>query len=39
MSTVWLAFTTDVAGTPARVDELPLSAVNPDSIPGMARGL
>ena len=39
MPTVWLAFTADMAGTPARVDELPLSVVNPDSIPGMTPGL
>ena len=39
MSTVWLAFTADMAGTPARVDELPLSVVYPDSIPGMTPGL
>ena len=35
MSTVWLAFTADMASTPARVDELPLPVVNPDRIPGM----
>ena len=39
MPTVWLAFTTDMAGTPARIDEFPLSVVNPDSIPGMTCGL
>ena len=39
MSAVWLAFTTDMAGTPAGIDELPLPIVNPDSIPGMTRGL
>ena len=39
MSTVWLALTTDMAGTPARIDELPLSIVNPDSVPGMTHGL
>lgn len=39
MSAVWLAFATDMAGTPARIDELPLSVVDPDSIPRVARGL
>ena len=39
MSAVWLAFTTDMAGTPARIDELPLPIVNPDGIPGMTCGL
>ena len=39
MPTVWLAFTTDMAGTPAWIDEFPLSVVNLDSIPGMTCGL
>ncbi len=39
MSTVWLAFTADMAGPPARIDELPLSVVDLNSVPGMTPGL
>ena len=37
MLIIRLAFPVDVTSTPTAVDELPLSVINPDSVPSMRR--